>query len=191
LWPTAKGTVRSDSDDPNVEQGSQVVPSRDVSLPFDPAENLDSPFPPLDRAWVTKVQALSPVQQLEAVAAELKRRNPGFDGKIDGSMTELGLGVDNVVDLTPVRVLTRLKSLRCIGSHGGTGAPGKGRLAELLPLRGMKLTALWCSCTQVSDLTPLKGMPLTILHCNVTPVSDLTPLKGMPLTIYRRSRACR
>ncbi len=267
LWPTPKGTVRIESDDPNVEivfdktgptikgadkepislragehgvlikrgdftfeadkfllkkgeavvlrlellqgkveivQDGQVVASRDVSLPFDPTDSCGSPFPALDRDWVKKVQALPPAKQVEAVAAELKRRNPGFDGKVElkgvaGSrVTEVDFWSEKVEDLSPLRALTGLRTLRCnnslyTGSRLMDLSPLKGMklstlqcfhtpVSDLSPLKGMKLTILRCGRTRVSDLSPLKGMPLTELDCGSTPVSDLSPLKGMPLT---------
>ena len=45
---------------------------------------------------------------MEAVAAKLKERNPGFDGKVkptieDGVVTDLEFLTDNVTDISPVR----------------------------------------------------------------------------------------
>ena len=72
-------------------------------------------------------------------------------------------------------------------------------MADLSPLKDMKLTNLdcWrhagvrpvaaegheadvldCGSTQVSDLSPLKDMKLTNLDCNSTQVTDLSPLKA-------------
>jgi tetratricopeptide (TPR) repeat protein len=62
----------------------------------------------------------------------------------------------------------------------------KGTVRWLDPLRGLPLTFLDCSRTQVSDLGPLKGMPLLHLDCSATRASDLRPLVGMPL----KSLAC-
>ena len=53
------------------------------------------------------------------------------------------------------------------------GGPEGGGLADLSPLKDMKLTILNCGYTRVSDLSPLKEMPLTDLCCWHTPVSDL------------------
>jgi serine/threonine protein kinase len=132
--------------------------------------------------WPHEVASLPAEGQVEAVAARLKEINPGFGGrlrhKIDGGVvTELQLPTDGVTDLSPVRALTGLRRLDCGGTRG------KGRLADLSPLRGMRLTALVCSGTQVSDLAPLRGMPLRELNIWYTPVSDLSPLKGMELTV--------
>lgn len=169
--------------------------------------------PPLDETWVNKVRRLPPRAQLEAVAAELKRRNPGFDGKVtpsvvddkatpavvDGAVTELQFVTDDVTDISPVRALPDLSCLKCCGSKKGAGrlsdlTPLKGvplhnldcgnnDVADLSPLRGMTLYALNCTGTRVSDLSPLKGMKLTYLFLGNTRVSDLSPLRGMPLTL--------
>jgi hypothetical protein len=137
---------------------------------------------PLDDAWLKQVAALPAEKQVEAVAAKLKERNPGFDGKMthkskDGIVTELRFVTDKVTDLAPVRALPGLTSLGC----SGTGL-WSGRLADLAPLQDMKLTQLNCDKTAVSDLAPLKGMKLIYLECSYTKVSDLAPLKDMPLT---------
>jgi formylglycine-generating enzyme required for sulfatase activity len=138
-------------------------------------------FPPLDEAWVKKVQAL-PVEKMgDAVGAELKRRNPGFDGKVTLTADERGkitlsFLTNAVTDISPVRALPNLVNLECYGS-----GRGKGILVDVSPLRGLPLTRLQCGNNRVNDLSPLKGMALTVLYCNATEVSDLSPLKGMPL----------
>ena len=91
-------------------------------------------------------------------------------------VTQLSFQSDNVTDISPVRVLAGLKGLNCCGSN-----PGNGKLADLTPLQGLRLTTLFCDFTEVAYLSPLKGMPLTRLECGYSKVSDLTPLAGMPL----------
>ena len=132
--------------------------------------------------WVQKTAALPAERQVEAVAAKLKELNPGFDGKVtptieNGVVTGLAFLTDNAPNISPVGALPELKRLSCRGSSFG-----KGRLSDLSPLKGMKLTSFDCSGSQVCDLSPLKGTNLTTLDCSYTPVSDLSPLKGMPLT---------
>jgi hypothetical protein len=163
-----------------------------------------SAFPPLDEAWVKLVASLPMTAQVEAVAAKLKERNPGFDGKLDpfykdNAVEWLTLRTDDVADLTPLRAFPRLTALSVIGIN-----PAKSRLSDLSPLKSLPLTALTCQNTAVSDLSPLKdmklpqlkiagtrvsdlsvlrGMPLTILECGNLSISDLSPLKGMKLTL--------
>jgi Leucine-rich repeat (LRR) protein len=138
-----------------------------------------TPAPGQDAAaWERTVAALPPEEQVKAVAARLKELNPGFDGQVTPTITgDVVTGVqfstDQVTDIAPVRALTRLTVLDVGGKSG--------KLADLSPLMGMKLSWLNCSHTKVSDLSPLKGMPLNYLNCSDTAVSDLTPLKGMPL----------
>src|SRR5262249_16886734 len=60
--------------------------------------------------WLKQVAALPAEKQVEAVAAKLKERNPGFDGKVShtvegGVVTELTFRTNNVTDLAPVRAL--------------------------------------------------------------------------------------
>jgi hypothetical protein len=133
------------------------------------------------KAWMKTTAALPAEKQVEAVVKKLRELNPGFDGqelhKIEsGVATELQFHTDNVMDVAPLMVLGRLRFLNCDGN-----SPHKGKLFDLSPLKGMKLTFLSCGNTQVSDLSPLEEMPLTFLNCSATQVSDLSPLKGMPL----------
>jgi Leucine-rich repeat (LRR) protein len=143
---------------------------------------------PVDDAWLTQVTALPAAKQVEAVVAKLKDLNPSFDGKVtpkveDGVVTELEFLTDNVTDISPVRALTGLRTLKCNGNGIFAGAHiDKGQLADLTPLKDMKVTYLDCGHTQVADLLPLKDMKVTYLDCTNTPVSDLTPLKDMMLT---------
>jgi Leucine-rich repeat (LRR) protein len=158
----------------------------------------------IDDAWLKQVATLPAEKQVEAVAAKLKERNPGFDGEVqhkieDGDVTELRFVTDNVTDLSPVRALTSLFLLHCPGSDFGKGqledlSPlkdlkhlkdlrcDKTKVSDLSPLRDLKLASLDCGGTKVSDLSPLKDMKLTVFGCIWTKVSDLSPLQGMPLT---------
>jgi Leucine-rich repeat (LRR) protein len=132
--------------------------------------------------WSNTVRQLPAEKQVEAVTTKLKELNPRFDGKVtskveQGVVIEFQFVTDAVTDLSPVRALPGLKTLTCSGS-----AAGKGKLADLSPLRELSLTALNCNATLVADLSPLNKMPLTSLHCSDTQVTDLEPLHGMPLT---------
>jgi Leucine-rich repeat (LRR) protein len=94
----------------------------------------------------------------------------------NGVVTKLRLLTNKVTDLSPVRALVGLRELECVATGAGS------RLFDLSPLRGLNITTLGCSNTQVADLSPLEGMKLTWLHCGITQVSDLSPLQGMQLT---------
>jgi serine/threonine protein kinase/predicted RNA-binding Zn-ribbon protein involved in translation (DUF1610 family) len=138
-------------------------------------------FPPLDPDWLKEVAAVKPEQQIEAVKAELMKRNPGFDGTVKHKLNqdrvvEFEFLADNVTDLSPVQAFPELRVL-------SIPANPTGQLADLSPLKGMQLIQLRCNGnTRISDLTPLKGMKLTQLVCFHTNVSDLSPLKDMKLT---------
>ena len=99
----------------------------------------------VDDAWVKQVAALPAKEQVEAVKAELMKRNPGFDGKLTpvidkaGVVTRLSFSTDNVTDISPVRAILGLRVLACIGTP-----TGGGKLADLSTLKGMKLTELHC-----------------------------------------------
>jgi hypothetical protein len=132
-------------------------------------------------AWEKSVAALAAEQQAKAIARRLKELNPAFDGPVtptveNGVVTRLRFLTDEVDDISPVRALPGLVTLECPGA-------GSGKLSDLSPLRGLRLTGLECSGTQVADLGPLRGMPLTTLLALGTRVSDLSPLQGMPLKV--------
>jgi hypothetical protein len=119
------------------------------------------------------------------VADKLKELNPDFDGKVtptveNNALTRLRFSADAVTDLSPVRALRGLTGLACTGS-----GPGKGRLADLWPLKGLKLTDLAVANTAVADLAPLEGVPLEQLDLTGTPVADLSPLHKLPLRALR------
>jgi serine/threonine protein kinase/Leucine-rich repeat (LRR) protein len=155
-----------------------------------------------ESAWERVVAALSATEQVKAVRARLKELNPNFDSPLvpvieDGVVRELAFSTDDVTDVSPVRVLTRLRSLKCSGL-GDRNSPltdlsplsglplrrlvlAKGELFDLSPLRGMPLTEFSCYGTRVTDLSPLRGMDLRVLNCDSIRASDLSPLKGMPL----------
>src|SRR5262249_43445509 len=133
-------------------------------------------------AWCKQVATLPAARQVQAVAARLKSLNPNFNGNVQptiagGVVTGLKILTDQVTDLSPVRALTGLQQWDCAGSGAG-----KGTLADLWPLHGLRLQGLNCSATRVADLAPLRGMPLTALWCNHTSVASLAPLKGLRLT---------
>ena len=139
----------------------------------------------IDESWFTHVSALPAKEQVQAVSAKLKELNDGFNGDVketieDGVVVGLQLLTDNVTDISPLRVLTGLKSLVCEGTHT---TRSNGRLADLLPLKGLKLTKLFINYNErLTDLSPLEGMPLKQFHCGATGVADISPLKDMPLT---------
>jgi serine/threonine protein kinase/Leucine-rich repeat (LRR) protein len=161
--------------------GNKKPPVEEEEHPVAVVASTKKPLP-VDDDWLKKVVAMPPEKQVEAVVAKLKELNSGFDGKVmhkigNKAVTELQFLPDNVADLSPVRALKGLKTLVCQGS-----APGKGKVADLGPLKDLKLTWLDCAHTLVADLSPLKGMPLTYLNCGSTRVTDLSPLKDMKLT---------
>ena len=113
--------------------------------------------------------------QVKEVAAKLKDRNPGFDGKVmhksDADVvTEFALLTrQSDRHFAPSGALTRLRKITCSGNalwkKGPACRPSRHS-------KGMKLTELHCLYTQVSDLSPLKDMQLTELLCWGTQVSD-------------------
>jgi tRNA A-37 threonylcarbamoyl transferase component Bud32 len=131
--------------------------------------------------WEKAVAALPAEQQVKAVVRRLKELNPAFDGTVkheidNGVVRKLSFLSDDVADISPVRALKELLALNCKGS-----AAGKGKVADLEPLRGLLLTSLDANNTQVEDLGPLRGMPLRHLFLSFCRVADLSPVGGMQL----------
>lgn len=143
--------------------------------------------PPTFDEWKQYVAALPAEQQVKEVVARLKKRNPDFNGDIkstikDGDVIGLEFNSDHVADLSSLQAMPRLQSLVCSGSNDH-----RGKLSDLSPLKGMKLTLLNCNFTRVADLAPLHGMPLKWLQCAFTAVTDLAPLRGMELSALNLS----
>jgi Leucine-rich repeat (LRR) protein len=116
------------------------------------------------------------------VLMKFREENPGYDGKNmhqnkAGEISSLTITSDKITELEALRGLPHLEALTCNGS-----APGKGTLADLSPLKDMKLTSLSCSNTRVADLSPLQGMKLATLVIDHTRVTDVSPLRDMKLT---------
>ena len=135
------------------------------------------------KKWEKEVAALPAEDQVQAVRKRLMESNPGFDGKLGeeivyGVVTTVSPFNDHLLDISPLRAFSKLKSLRLLPS----AEPFITQLADLSPLAGMALTSLDCSGTKVPDLSPFAGMSLTTLKFDWTQVSDLAPLKGMQLT---------
>ncbi len=145
---------------------------------------------PFTDADVQRIAALPAEQQVEEVRKELKRRNPGFDGKMEtkiegGVVTEFKIVTDHVTDIAPIRVFNALRVLDCngtwTGQSNGNGTwtgQSNGLLADLTPLEGMNLAALTylgLSDTKVSDagMVYFKDCKnLTGLALNSTQVTD-------------------
>jgi Leucine-rich repeat (LRR) protein len=126
---------------------------------------------PVLEAWFADVAKLPAEKQVEAVAAKLEERNPGWDGTLKptgekGVVTGLQLEPSPQKDLSPLRALTGLESLDL----------KFGQLSDLSSLKGLKLRSFSASFVPVTDLSPLQGMRLERLTLRNTPVSDLSPL---------------
>ncbi len=165
-----------------------------------------NPVPVVETASVpvpVSVPKVLPAQQTELLREELKKRNPGFDGKLevafdDDELTSLSLFTDKVSDIAPLKACKSLRTLRLRGQSVQSGqltdlTPLKGlaltelnldansELVNLGPLKGTPLKTFRASYTRISDLSPLAGMPLEILHLWCWSGGDLAPLRGMPL----------
>jgi serine/threonine protein kinase len=135
-----------------------------------------------DEAWVRSVAVMPIRQQWPTFVEKMRQLNPGMRPRVDrriekGGIVEIAFDADQVVDISPVRALSKLQELTCSGS-----ADGRGKLGDLSPLKGMQLRQLNCSRNpSINDLSALKGMPLHKLTIGMTGVGDLSPLAGMPL----------
>jgi Leucine-rich repeat (LRR) protein len=131
--------------------------------------------------WLERVRPLPAEQQVEEAHAKLKQLNPGFTHGLfpkieNGAVVHLQLFTDEVTDVSPVRVFTKLRRLTIRGTE-----PGKGRLYNLDPLGELPLEYLECGMNAVADLGALRGMKLKVLLCAHTLVRDLTPVRELPL----------
>ncbi len=171
--PIAAPTAPGSSQENPPEKNPPVLPT---------VPEVDAKFEPLPPGWTEFVRSLPAQQQMSAVIVELRRRNPDFDGTVrDVNLSNdqvLGfvMPTDSIIDISPVSVLTDLEWLACPGRTSRSG-----KLQDLKPLSGLRLTILRVGWTQIRDLTPLSGMPLKELQIGGTQVTDLSPLAGMPI----------
>ena len=133
----------------------------------------------VEEKWLREVAALPAGQQISQVCAELRERNPDYDGTLErsienGVVVEVTIKGEAVDDISPLRALPGLQRLKLESKLD------KGKFSDLSPLQGMKLTSLTIfGCPRVGDLTPLQGMPLTSLTLGwCRQVRDLTPLQA-------------
>lgn len=190
--PAGKGLVRARKEgfelftEPfEIRAGEKItIPAhlvRSLSKASEPANRPPAWESPEFQAWMMALP-VAPEPRAKAVGIKLSQLNHGFDGRVtytitQGNITDFGFNSDAVTDVSPVRALTGLEHLSCNAT-----TPGKSRLSDLTPLRGLRLTELHCNQTRVADLSPLQGMPLTLLDVGATQVADLRPLIGAPLT---------
>jgi eukaryotic-like serine/threonine-protein kinase len=132
------------------------------------------PAPDVDDAWVKATTALPLYRRYQTVVAKLRELNPDFQGDVhrlvdesSGKVRSVGFDTDGITNVSPLRALPELQSLRCSGS-----APGRGTLMNLAPLRGLKLTHLECQGNPIVDYAPLKDMPLETVICDYDPARD-------------------
>ena len=142
--------------------------------------------PKLDPDWLENTSKLSALEQVRAVSEKLRELNPHFNGELKPTIDNdvvvaLEFLTDDITDILPVRAFVGLKSLTCAGTYT---TKSNGRLANLEPLKGMKLERLAINYNeQINDLSPLAGMPLTYFQFGRTNVASLGPLKDMPLEV--------
>jgi serine/threonine protein kinase len=187
---TKDGKVLQEEEVTITKDGRRVVKvTREPAPAGDrPAEAGRPGFPPLDPAWRKQVAGLPPKERAEAVAQELKQRNPGFDGRWaeppliqDGEVTRLLIASDRVRDLTPLQALPGLRTLYVL-DPADTHQP-RGALEDLRPLKGLPLAELRLYNLQVADLSPLRDLPsLRLLDLRHVKAIDMTQLQGLPLT---------
>ncbi len=142
----------------------------------------NAPRSPSNRPGGSGPLVSGPSEQMRAVSWRLRQLNPGFDGdipfEVEGDMVrKVTVRADRLIDLSPLRVLTDLRVLKCEGTY-----PNRAPLNSLRPLRGLPLVELSVADTDVRDLGPLTGMALEKLSLRNTEVSSLAPLAGMKLT---------
>jgi serine/threonine protein kinase len=154
------------------------------------------PLPPVDEKWFglvsrMKVLPIFSSPQAKKVGEKLAELNPGFDPNLrhdenyrcnfnkvlepgKTAIVRLVISGDHLTNLSPVTALTQLKTLDCRGS-----APGKGKIHDLSPLKGMKLERLDCRNNSIDDFTVLKDVPLHFIWCD-DPERRLYELQQIP-----------
>jgi hypothetical protein len=108
-------------------------------------------------AWAAQVAGLKADDQVVAVRDKLAELNPrfqpdgsGFSARTrDGVVREVRVDTTYVDDIRPLRVLRDLESAALAADFHH-----RGPLADLSPLRGMRLKGLNLLSTAVADLTP-------------------------------------
>ena len=99
-----------------------VSPPAGVRSERGEGQTLAAGVAPFTDADVQRIAALPAEQQVEEVRKELKRRNPGFDGKMEtkiegGVVTEFRIVTDKVTDIAPIRVFDALRVLDCAAAR--------------------------------------------------------------------------
>jgi formylglycine-generating enzyme required for sulfatase activity/tetratricopeptide (TPR) repeat protein len=110
-------------------------------------------------------------EQANGVRAELKKLNAGFDGSASstnnyGVVTQFDLVTDQVTDISPMRVLTGLKTSTIRGS-----APRKSKLTDLSPLRSLPLQELYGEFEPTRDAFVLRSIK-TLTRINGKAVAE-------------------
>ncbi len=148
--------------------------------PGDPDRtHYDMASPPRDTREETA--ASLPAQDPKAeLLARLKQFNPKFRESTAWFRIEKGVIVElrilechDLIDITPLRSLTGLKSIFLSG-----GGP-----SDISPLQGMKLERYESFGFPIRDLSPLAGMPLKTCNLWQIATDDLSALSGMRLEI--------
>src|SRR5262245_56592116 len=97
--------------------------------------------------WAADEKARAePKDVVAGVVMKLQELNPGFDGKVrywpeGGAVVEIHVVTDKVTDISPLRAFDSLRVLDCSGTNVNWER-GNGQLADLAPLKGMKLGEL-------------------------------------------------
>ncbi len=139
--------------------------------------------------WEKYVAGLTPEAQVEAVKKRLHELNPGYEGKLEwnaknGFVDEVKIDSAVLSDISPLQAFRQLTILHIQGPF-----PGRGKVTDLRPLRGLPLRILRLHSQPVSDLEPLRGMNLEELTLPESRVADLSPLKGMKLSAIALQRS--
>ncbi|HVK12844.1 MAG TPA: formylglycine-generating enzyme family protein, partial [Gemmataceae bacterium] len=155
---------------------------------------------PFTDADVMRITALPAEKQLDAVAEELARRNPGLDVAAlkasaqfeDGKVILVALNAPYLADLSPLRALPGIPRVHLNGTTGINLATLDGSTMDHLALDGAitnlsglprlpSLKALEVQCPTLTDVSALNGWQLRSLSLHYSSVEDLSPLRGMPL----------
>jgi len=138
-------------------------------------------YPPLEKAWLDRVTSLNAEDKAREVEAELRRRNPRLDLKLEikpargNPVGEVrGRNFFGVRDLTPLQALPDTEELWLYADR----PDGRWEL-DIRPLSELKrLRRLVAHGMVLTDLTPLaEALDLEFLGSEQTHLRDLTPLR--------------
>ncbi len=150
-----------------------------------PSSNGPNESTSLAPGWLDRVSKLSPEEQVTEFTAEMKCRNPEWDGAVtptiaDGQVVGIAFDSLHVKDLNPIAALNSLRGL-IASSQSNRDLSDLTPLAQLKSLASVNLGG----CDKIVDLSPLRDLPITSLTIWSSGVTTTHPtLAGNQQTVF-------